>query len=143
MKVEFIFFLCSFVCQRAWRLLCFCSCIFIFCLFRATSVAYGSSLSLNSLGRGLSHSHSDTRSKLYLGSTAYSRQCQILNPLRVARDQTCVLMDTSQVHTTEPQCELHALVFFFFFFFFLIFLPLLGPLPRHMEVPRLGVQSEL
>ena len=27
--------------------------------------------------------------------------------------------------------------------FFLVFLPFLGPLPRHMEVPRLGVQSEL
>ena len=25
------------------------------------------------------------------------------------------------------------------FFFFLVFLPFLGPLPRHMEVPRLGV----
>ena len=24
-----------------------------------------------------------------------------------------------------------------------VFLPFLGPLPRHMEVPRLGVQSEL
>ena len=29
---------------------------------------------------------------------------------------------------------------FFFFVFFLLFL---GPLPRHMEVPRLGVESEL
>ena len=29
---------------------------------------------------------------------------------------------------------------FFFFFFFLVFL---GPHPRHMEVPRLGVKSEL
>ena len=28
---------------------------------------------------------------------------------------------------------------FFFFFFFSVFLPFLGPLPRHMEVPRLGV----
>ena len=31
----------------------------------------------------------------------------------------------------------------FFFFFFLSFLPFLGLLPQHMEVPRLGVQSEL
>ena len=30
-----------------------------------------------------------------------------------------------------------------FFFLFFVFLPLLGPLPRHMEVPRLGVESEL
>ena len=29
------------------------------------------------------------------------------------------------------------------FFFFLVFLPFLGPHPRHMEVPRLGVESEL
>ena len=29
-----------------------------------------------------------------------------------------------------------------FFFFFFVFLPFLGLLPQHMEVPRLGVQSE-
>ena len=37
--------------------------------------------------------------------------------------------------------------FFFFFFFFclllLLLLLFLGPLPRHMEVPRLGVELEL
>ena len=27
--------------------------------------------------------------------------------------------------------------------FFFVFLPFLGPLPEHMEVPRLGVQTEL
>ena len=27
-----------------------------------------------------------------------SQQCCILNPLSKARDQTCVLMDTSQIH---------------------------------------------
>ena len=32
---------------------------------------------------------------------------------------------------------------FFFFFCLFVFLPFLGPLPRHMEVPGLGVQSEL
>ena len=30
-----------------------------------------------------------------------------------------------------------------FFFFFLVFLSFLEPLPQHMEVPRLGVSSEL
>ena len=30
-----------------------------------------------------------------------------------------------------------------FFFVFCLFLPFLGPLPWHMEVPRLGVESEL
>ena len=29
------------------------------------------------------------------------------------------------------------------FFFFFVFLPFLGPLPRHFEVPMLGVESEL
>ena len=28
-------------------------------------------------------------------------------------------------------------------FFFLVFLPFLGPHPWHMEVPRLGIESEL
>ena len=31
----------------------------------------------------------------------------------------------------------------FVLFLFFVFLPLLGPFPRHMEVPRLGVESEL
>ena len=30
-----------------------------------------------------------------------------------------------------------------FLFFVFVFLPFLGPLPQHMEVPRLGVKSEL
>ena len=30
-----------------------------------------------------------------------------------------------------------------FFVVVVLFLPFLGPLPRHMEVPRLGVESEL
>ena len=34
-------------------------------------------------------------------------------------------------------------VTFFFFFFFCLFAFFLGPLPPHMEVPRLGVKSEL
>ena len=32
---------------------------------------------------------------------------------------------------------------FAFFFFFFVFFPFFGPLPRHMDVPRLGVKSEL
>ena len=35
---------------------------------------------------------------------------------------------------------LFAIVFFFFFLSFCYFF---GPLPRHMEAPRLGVESEL
>ena len=33
--------------------------------------------------------------------------------------------------------------FLFCFVLFFVFLPFLGPLPQHMEVPRLGVESEL
>ena len=35
-----------------------------------------------------------------------------------------------------------ALQFLFFYYFYFLFLPFLGLLPRHMEVPRLGVESE-
>ena len=45
-----------------------------------------------------------------------SRQRLILNPLNESRDQTCILMDTSQV-----------IISFFFFVF-------LGPRPRHIDV---------
>ena len=38
-------------------------------------------------------------------------------------------------HTNKIKCK----VIFFFFVFLLFF----GPLPRHMEVPRLGVELEL
>ena len=39
--------------------------------------------------------------------------------------------------------RVHFFLSFFFFFFFLVFLPFLGPPLQHMEVPRLGVESEL
>ena len=32
---------------------------------------------------------------------------------------------------------------FLFFFFLSFFKPFLGPIPWHMEIPRLGVESEL
>ena len=59
--------------------------IILFCLFRAASMAYGSFQARGQIGAvaaGLHHS---------------SQQCQILNPLSEARDQACVLMDTSQI----------------------------------------------
>ena len=42
--------------------------------------------------------HSNQGSELLLRPTPSSWQCQILNPLSKARDQTCILMDTSQIH---------------------------------------------
>ena len=62
-----------------------------------------------------------------------SRCSQILNPLRHSRNSTN---------------GFYFILFYFIFFFCLLLLLLLlllflGPLPRHMEVPRLGVESEL
>ena len=59
----------------------------------------------------------------------------------LAMRSCCVALGTmSPVHSeirTENESE-HLPYYFFF-----VFLPFLGPLPQHMEVPRLGVQSEL
>ena len=41
-----------------------------------------------------------------------SWQCRILNPMSEARDQTCILMNTSWVVTTEPQWELPWQIFY-------------------------------
>ena len=83
------------------------------------------------------------------------QQHGILNPLNEARDQTCILMDTSQVlnplshHGILLVLVLYPLIlipipsFILFFFSFFVFCPFLGPLSRHMEVPRLGVELEL
>ena len=43
-----------------------------------------------------------------------SRHCQILNPLSEAKDGALVLMDPSQVRTTEPQWELPLFLFTMF-----------------------------
>ena len=40
-------------------------------------------------------------------------------------------------------CLFYFIIFLFFIFYFFVFLPSLGPLPRHIEVPRLGVKLEL
>ena len=77
-----------------WELLLF----FIFCLFRATPTAYGSSQAMGQIravAAGLHHSHSNARSEPRLWSRPQLHQ--ILNPLREAGDWTHVLMDTSQV----------------------------------------------
>ena len=51
-------------------------------------------------------------------------------------------LNTLLTHRIRMGWILMALESFAFFFFF-VFLPFLRLLPRHMEVPRLGVQSEL
>ena len=47
-----------------------------------------------------------------------SRPRRILNPLNEARDQTLILMDSSQFVTTEPRQELPGLFSLSLFFFF-------------------------
>ena len=69
------------------------------------------------------------------------QQRWILKPLSEARDPTLNLLDIGQVCFPEPQWQL--IFLFFVYLFIFVFLPFLGPLPRHMEVPRLGVESEL
>ena len=47
----------------------------------------------------------------------------------VLKEDKCRRWDLSDVVKSRSQ----------FLFFFFVFLPFVGPLPRHMEIPRLGV----
>ena len=47
---------------------------------------------------GLHHSHSNAISEPCLQTIPQLMATQIRNPLNEARDQNCVLMDTSQIH---------------------------------------------
>ena len=67
---------------------------FFFGLFRATPAACGSSQARGSIRAVASDLHHS------------SGQCQILIPLREARDQNHVFMDTSPLVTIEPQRDL-------------------------------------
>ena len=69
--------------------------------FRALPSAYGGSQArgrIEAVPPSLHHSHSNTRSVLHLPPTPRgSWQHWKLNPLSKARDQTCVLIDASQI----------------------------------------------
>ena len=72
----------------------------VFWLFRATPAAYESFQArgpIRATVAGLRHSHSNVGSKPCLTLHHSSWQCQILNPLREARDWTCVLIDASWI----------------------------------------------
>ena len=82
---------------------------FFFGLFRAAPGAYGGSQARSRIGAvaaGLRHSHSNARSEPVCDLYHSSWQCQILNLLREARDQTFVLVDASQIPFTESWREL-------------------------------------
>ena len=75
--------------------------IIIILLFRAVPMAYGSSQARSQIrdtAAGLHHSHSNAGPSRICNLHHSSRQEWMLNPLREARDQTCILMDPSQVH---------------------------------------------
>ena len=69
------------------------------------------------------------------------RQLGILNLLNQARDRdrTCVFMETSQVLNLMSHNGNSVNDFYSFIYFLNFFVSFLGPLPQHMEVPRLGV----
>ena len=88
---------------------------FFFGLFRATSVAYGSSQARGQIGPQLSGHTTATATPdpSCICDLHHSlQQHQVLNPLSEARDGTQILRDPSWVFTTEPQQELQFLSFF-------------------------------
>ena len=76
--------------------------LFLLLFLKATPEAYGSFQErglIRAIAAGLRHSPRNTRSEPHLQPTPHSsRQCQILNPLSEARDQTFNLMVPSQIH---------------------------------------------
>ena len=123
-------------------------------LFRAAHVAYGRSQARGPIGATAAslrpsnsyEVHSNAGSEMHLCDLHHSsQQCQILNTLSKARIEPASSQILVGFVTTEPQQELQGLAFLskllgVTFFFFSLFL---GPRPRCMEVPRLGVKSEL
>ena len=75
--------------------------IFFFLSFWAAPTAYGGPQTrgwIGAVGAGLYHSHSNAGSEPPLQPNHSWWQRRILNPLSKARDQTCDLMYTSQIH---------------------------------------------
>ena len=72
---------------------------FFFCLFRATPMTYGSSQTRSQIGAiAADLHHGNARSDPCLRPIPQLMATLILNPLSKARDRTCILMHTSQVH---------------------------------------------
>ena len=96
--------------------------IYLFSLFKAALVSYDTSQPRGQIGAaaaGLHHSHNNShaRFKPHMWPTPQLTECQILNPLRRARDPTHILTDTSQA---LHRCSTMATTPLFYFFFFLI-----------------------
>ena len=92
---------------------------FFFCLFRAAPTAFGGSQVRGHIGAvaaGLHQSHSNPDPSHVCNLHHSSQQGRILNPLREARDPTCVIRDTTRFVSTAPRWELCLLSFLYFFF---------------------------
>ena len=76
-----------------------------------------------------------------LATLDLSRSCNIYsNPLSEAKDQTCILMDTSWI-LNQLSHNGNLLIFLFivyFIFYCILILVFLGLHPRHVKVPRPG-----
>ena len=71
-------------------------------------------------------------------------QHQIFNIVKEARDRTHILMVTSGVlNPLSHNRNSASFSFIIFVLYFIYLFCFLGPNPRHVEVPRLGVESEL
>ena len=74
--------------------------VFLF-LFRAAPSTHGGSQvrgQIRAVATSLHYSHSKPDLSCVCDLHHSSQQCQIFNPLSKARNQTCVLMDASQIH---------------------------------------------
>ena len=75
--------------------------------------------------------------KIVLGT----KKCSISGNLLLIINVHCL---SRNIYYVKLLCTSVFKVFgFFFFFFFFLSLSFLGPHPWHMEVPRLGIQSQL
>ena len=89
-----------------------------FIFFRATPTIYGSCQAwgqIRAAAAGLHHSHINAGSKPHLLPIR-----RILNPVREARDWTCILMGTSQIHYHWAMTKLLDWPFFFNLIFIFI-----------------------
>ena len=104
-----------------------CFGLFFYLFFSPTPAAYGGSQArdqIRAIATGLSHSHSNARSEPCLQPTPQLIAMLILNPLRKAKDRTCILMDSSQICFcwAVTGATFLSSVFFLLLFLFLFFL---------------------
>ena len=81
---------------------------FFFFFFRAAPAACGSSQARGQIGAvtdSLHYSHGNAESELCVKPTPQLMASRILNLLSKAKDQTCILMDTSGVHNLLSHSE--------------------------------------